>query len=45
MSASFGLGVFAIATSSGSSKERQRAAWVNKASDIVFLDAATLEIT
>jgi hypothetical protein len=44
MSATFGLGVFAIAASPDFSKERQRAAWANKPSEIVFLDGKTLDI-
>ena len=45
MSASFGLGVFAIAAASKFGKGCQQAAWANKPSRFTILDAKTLDIT
>jgi hypothetical protein len=44
LSASFGLGVFAISEASKLDRECQRAAWANKPSEIIFLDTKTLDI-
>jgi hypothetical protein len=42
--ATFGLAVFGIVASPEFGSERQRAAWINKPSELVFLDAKRLDI-
>ncbi|KAL2127421.1 hypothetical protein VTI74DRAFT_10758 [Chaetomium olivicolor] len=43
-SVTFGLGVFGIVASPEFGKERQQTAWINQPSEIIFLDATTLDI-